>query len=113
MKPPVEAPASRHARPVGSIPNASSACSSLAPARLAQRGFSTSETDASAATSWPGFSCRLPSELDGAGVDERLGLGARARQAALGQELVESDACHAAMVVAALVPIGLLTPSDR
>ena len=52
------------------------------------------ETDASGATSWPGLQLPVAVELHVAGVDEGLGLGARPGQAALGQELVESDARH-------------------
>ena len=76
------------------MPKASSACSSFTPARLAHFGFSTSETDASRSTCCPGFRRRLPSKLDRARVDQRLGLRAGAREAAFGEELVESDACH-------------------
>ena len=38
MKPPVDAPTSRQSRPVGSTPNASSACASFSPPRETNRG---------------------------------------------------------------------------
>ena len=46
----------------------------------------------------PGLELPTPVEFHVAGVDERLGLGARPGQAALGQELVESHSRHARMV---------------
>ena len=96
MKPPVEAPTSSAARPGGSIPKASSAAASLCPPRL------TYGSGLRRPRSWsPGRRGRRACGRGGprrrprpgpCRRGQRLGAGARLGQAALDEQLVETDA---------------------
>ena len=61
MKPPVEAPTSRHSRPSTGMTKHSSARSSFSPPRETKRGRSATAISTSRDTSVPGFDARAPS----------------------------------------------------
>ena len=90
MKPPVEAPVSRTARPTEKIVKWSRAPASFSPPRLTKGADSLRVTRAASGTSAPALGWASPSTYYPPGHDQGLGLGPAPGQTPLHQELVEA-----------------------